>query len=203
MTLLETLIQRIRKAGEHNRNAEVAPAVILWPDRDRQWEPLLPALRKAMPELYCHGSFAAEERTGPAIWLRCVLAGTVPHGMIGKGVPVLYLPGIGRGDLRAVESCPRELQPLAELQYRGSFFGHSNGKDWTVSAFLGSGREGLGLDLAEDQGTQTALRQVLRRLADVRLKELEGRRLEAADFYELLSPDLDRDLLRWMENPDA
>lgn len=203
MTLLETLIKTIRKAGEHNRSAEVAPAVILWPDRDRQWEPLLHVLRSAMPELYVYGNYLPEQRSGPAIWLRCVLAGTVPQTYLGKAVPVIYLPGIGRSELRAVESCPQLLKPLAELQYRGAFFGHSNGKDWTVSAFLGSGREGLGLDVAEDQGTHSAIRQVLRRLAEVQIDELRGRRLEASDFHELLSTDFDRDLWRWMNYPEA
>lgn len=203
MTVLDALIVHIRKAGDHNRAAEVAPAVILWPDRERQWEALLPALRVAMPELYTYGNFVPEQRSGPAIYLRCILGGTIPQAPIGKGVPVLYLPGVGRADLRAVESCPRLLQPLAELQYRGSFFGHSNGKDWTTSAFLSSGREGLGLDLAEDQATLTALRQVLRRLAEVHLEDLRGRRLEASDFHDLLSSDFDRDLLRWMNHPES
>ena len=202
-TILDALVAHARKAGAFNKSDVVAPAAILWPDRARQWEPLLAALRNAMPELYCYGAYAPDLRTGPAIWLRCVLGGTVPHGAHGKAVPIIYLPGVGRDDLRAVESCPEALQPLAELQYRGAFFGHSNGKDWTVSAFLGSGREGLGLNLAEDQGTTTALRQVLRRLADVRVDELRDRRLEASDFHDLLSADFDRDLLRWMNQPEA
>ena len=198
-TFLEALVARVRKAGDHNRAAEVAPAVVLWPDRDRQWEPLLGLLRSAMPELLTHGDYAPDLRSGPAIWLRCALGGTVPQTATGKHVPVLYLPGVGRADLRAVESCPRLLQPLAELQYRGSFFGHTNGKDWTVSAFLGVG--GLGLDVAEDHATIAALRQVLKRLADVKVDELRGKRLEASDFLDLLSDDFDGDVLRWMHHP--
>ena len=31
-------------------------------------------------------------------------------------IPVVYLPGVGRLDLRALETCPKHLQPLAELQ---------------------------------------------------------------------------------------
>ena len=203
MTVLDALVRRVRKAAEHNRGAEEPPAVVLWPDRDRQWEPLLPALRASMPELYCFGAYAPDQRCGPAIWLRCVLGKAVPHATHGDAVPVLYLPGVGRSDLRAVETCPEHLQPLAELQYRGSFFGHSNGKDWTVPAFLASPRDGLGLDLAEDQGTANALRQVLRRLANVPVAELRGRRLEASDFHDLLSPDFDRHLLRWINTPEA
>jgi len=33
-------------------------------------------------------------------------------------IPIFYLPGVSRQDLRAVESCPEYLKPLAELQYR-------------------------------------------------------------------------------------
>ena len=43
---------------------------------------------------------------------------------------------MGRHDLRAVEDCPRALQPLAELQYRGVIWTHRNGRDWTVAGFL-------------------------------------------------------------------
>ena len=61
---------------------------------------------------------------------------------------------MSRADLRAIESCPRELQPLAELQYRGAFWSQANGKDWTVNAFLTSKKGGLVLDVVQDNGKQ-------------------------------------------------
>lgn len=198
-TILDALVARVRKAGEHNKTAEVPPVVILWPDRARQWEPMLPALLAAMPELLVLGTYAPDRRTGPAIWIRCALARTVPALPASGNVPVLYLPGVSRDELRAVESCPPSLRPLAELQYRGCFFG-VDGKDWTVPAFFSS-KKGLGLDLADDLPTHTALRQVLARLAALPADALGDRRLEASDFHELLSPDFDRDLLRWMNSP--
>ena len=188
---------------DHNRTAVAAPEVILWPDPDRQFEPLLGRLRAAMPELYCLGDFAPDERTGPAIWLRCVLGGSIPHASFGKHVIVFYLPGVAKGELRAVEQCPRLLQPLAALQFRGELFQHGNGRDWTVAAFLSAGKEGLALEVAEDQATVLACRQVLRQLADVRVEELRGRRLDAGSFLDLLSPDPDRDILRWMNDPET
>lgn len=203
MTVLEALVARVRRMKDHNRTAVVAPDVILWPDPERQFEPLLARLRAAMPELYSLGDYAPEQRTGPAIWLRCVLGGSVPHAPFGKYVPVLYLPGIGKNGLKAIEQCPRLLQPLAELQFRGEWFQHPNAREWSVSGFLSSGKDGLGLDLAEDHGTLAAVRQVLVRLADVRVDELRGRKLDASVFLDLLSTDPDRDVLRWMNQPDA
>ena len=61
-------------------------------------------------------------------------------------MPVLYLPGYSRQEMRGLESCPVELQPLAELQYRGVMWSQKNGRDWTVNAFLQS-REGGGLGI--------------------------------------------------------
>lgn len=57
---------------------------------------------------------------------------------------MLYLPSVSRQEIRAVEECPRELQPLAEIPYRGILWGQRNGKDWTVAAFLQSQEGGLG-----------------------------------------------------------
>jgi hypothetical protein len=51
-------------------------------------------------------------------------------------VPIFYLPGVSRQDLRAGEDCPRHLQPLVELQYRGRVWHQRNGRDWTIDAFL-------------------------------------------------------------------
>ena len=113
------------------------------------------------------------------------------------------LPGVSRADLRAIETCPRELQPLAELQYRGLYWSQLNGRDWTVNAFLASSRGGLALDVAADQATQRALLRALDLLLDTPLEDLRGRRLEATDFDALLSADPVRDLLTWMNDPEG
>jgi hypothetical protein len=44
MTVLDALIQSLSRGGEYNRDDQVPPAVILWPDKERQWEPLMPVL---------------------------------------------------------------------------------------------------------------------------------------------------------------
>jgi hypothetical protein len=51
-----------------------------------------------------------------------MIAGTLPESKLPEGTPISCLPGVSRADLRAVEECPRELQPLAELQYWGVLF---------------------------------------------------------------------------------
>ncbi len=38
MTILDALIQSLSRAGEYNRNDQVALAVILWPDKEQQGE---------------------------------------------------------------------------------------------------------------------------------------------------------------------
>lgn len=70
-------------------------------------------------------------------WLKCAVAGKLGTQLPkARTCPDSYLPGTSRADLRAIEIGPRELQPLAELQYRGVFWSQANGKDWTVNAFL-------------------------------------------------------------------
>jgi len=45
LTVLDALVAALRCAGSYNKNDQCPPATILWPDKERQWEPLLPALR--------------------------------------------------------------------------------------------------------------------------------------------------------------
>jgi hypothetical protein len=201
-TLLAAVLASLEAAGQYNKNDQVAPAVILWTDKERQWEPLVPRLREHLPQLLTLGAYNPAIHTGPAIWLRCLLARTLPEADWPEEViPILYLPGIARQELRAVEECAKPLQPLAELQYRGTYWTHQNGKDWTPLAFLQTKEGGLGLDVARDNATVEALRRALIVLAETPLGELQGRRLEASDFDALLLPDPVRDLLGWLNDP--
>ena len=167
MRLLDHLLKAVRDAAVFNPEVQVAPACILWPDRDRQWEAVIPALQAELPELLVLGDYAPEKRVGPAIWLRCVLAGRAEGVSLPKGqTPIFYLPGVSRQDLRAVESCPDHLKPLAELQYRGVIWSQSNAKDWTILAYLKSDQGGLGLDVAQDNDAKNAMQLALYRLLD-------------------------------------
>ena len=129
MTLVEAVLQAAERAAQFNENYEAKPICVLWPDKDRLWEPLVETLRQTSPNFFQLGEFAPERRTGPALWLKCVLAGIVSKIQTDDVTPILYLPGVGRSDLREAQGCPAVLQPLIELQYRGAVWSHPNGKD--------------------------------------------------------------------------
>ncbi len=204
MRVLAHLLKAVRDAAVFNPEVQVAPACILWPDRDRQWEAAIPALQAELPELMTLGDYAPEERIGPAIWLRCVIAGKTPEVSLPEdGTPIFYLPGISRQDLRAIESCPDHLKPLAELQYRGVIWSQINAKDWTVLAYLKSDQSGLGLDVAQDNDAKTAMQLALRRLLDEDVALLKGKRLDKDYFNTLLTGDPVRDLLQWLDQGDT
>ena len=180
-----------------------SPVALLWTDTNGQWNPLLPALQKALPQLYRLGSYAPAERQGPVIWLKCVVDRTLPDAAPDEGVvPILYLPKLGRQELRAAGDCDPVLQPLVELQYRGAVWHQRNGRDWTVEAFLMS-EDGLDLNVARDTQTREAILRALTHLAEEPIAGLKGKRLEAEDFERLAIGDPIRDLLTWISDPQA
>lgn len=172
------------------------PAAILWPDKDRQWEPVIVRLQGEIPHLFVLGDYSPDNRTGPAIWLRCVIAERVDgHSLAGK-VPILYLPGVSRQEIRAAESCQERLKPLAELQYRGAIWSQVNAKGWTVLEFLKSDQGGLALDVAQDRSSLQAMQIALYRLLDVEVGLLQGKHLDKDCFNTLLiDGDPVRDLM--------
>lgn len=207
MTALDLLAAAIRaKAGVSG--SMVPPAAILWPDASRDWSRLLPAARSGIPELLVLGDYRPDVRTGPAIWLRCVIDGTIDLLDIPVDrPPVVYLPGIERGQLRAGEDCPEHVQPLVELLYRGVAWHHPNGRDWSVRAFLELRADGVpagpGLDIAGDSETREALLRAVAEVAQTPLDELRGRRLDANAFNRIAGVEIERDILRWLGDPGA
>lgn len=203
-TFLRAVAAEVRAAGEYNRNEQIEPAAILWPDKERQWEPLLPQLRAVLP-LLTLGPYDPAARSGPSYWVRCALARTLEDVDLPVGEPaVVYLPGVARADIRAVDECPAELQPLAELQYRGVIWTHKNGRDWTVAGFLSSADGGLGIDVAGDNETREALLRARVALADVPLSRLRREApLRASFFNTLMIADVPRALLRWLDDPEV
>jgi len=219
-TVINRLIKSIQSASVYNPDVQVAPACILWPDRDRQWEAIIPRLQVEISDLFILGDYEPDNRTGPGIWLRCVLAGEIDingKDSTGEGVEekhtryrsaenisIFYLPGVSRQDLRAVENCPDSLKPLAELQYRGVIWSQLNGKDWTILSFLKSDQGGLGLDVAQDNDAKNAMQLALYRLLDEDISLLKGKRLDKDYFNTLLTGgDPVRDLLQWLDNSEA
>ena len=179
MKLIKHLVKAIRNSSIFNSDVQVAPACILWPDHDRQWEAIIPILQTELPELMILGDYEPEKRIGPAIWLRCAIAGHTEGVSLPKDlIPIIYLPGVSRQDLRAIESCPNNLKPLAELQYRGVIWSQINAKDWTILAYLKSDQGGLGLDVAQDNDAKNAMQLALHRLLDEDVPLLKGKRLD-------------------------
>ena len=205
MLIIDSLINAIKEAKKYNSNTQIAPAAVLWTDKDRQWEAVINKIQVLLPELVILGAYAPEKLTGPVIWLKCVIARTLPEVNIPEDlIPIIYLPGISRTDLRAIESCPLWLQGLAELQYRGVFWSQANGRDWTVNAFLTTKSSGLGLDVAKDESTQNALLRALEPLLfDKKIEEVTGSLLESNDFNQMLMSTPDKDLLTWMNDPQV
>lgn len=205
MRILDHLLKAVRDAAVFNPEIQVAPACILWPDRDRQWESVIPVFQAELPELMILGDYAPDKRMGPAIWLRCVIASSPEDVSLPKDrPPIFYLPGVSRQDLRAIESCPDHLKPLAELQYRGVIWSQINAKDWTILAYLKSDQGGLGLDVAQDNDAKNAMQFALHHLLDEEVKLLKDKRLDKDYFNTLLTGgDPIRDLLQWLDQGDA
>lgn len=203
MQVIEHLVQQLRASAGFNPAVQHAPAAILWTDEAKQWQSAMPVIKQFLPELVELGRYNPSERTGPAIWLKCAIAGVLEDIVIPSGLtPIVYLPGVSRKDLRAIEICPEHLKPLAELQYRGSWWAYNTaGRDWSVSSFLTNANVGLELEVAKDQATQEAMLTVLSELLEAQVDSLKGKRLEAADFLALVMSDPIKDVLAWLNDP--
>jgi len=203
MNILEEFLSSIHKTARFNPDVQVAPSCILWPDGERQFESVLPQLRDAMPELLTLGAYDPALRSGPAIWLRCAIDGKIPELSFDGKIPVIYMPGVSRAQLRNVEEVATELKPLVCLQYRGVFFSQISSKDWTVYAFL-TGRQSLKLDIAGDDATKNAMLLSLPMLLEQDVSLLQGKHLDKDDFNTLLSGgDPVKELLQFLNEGDV
>ena len=54
-SVCEHLFKALRGASVHNPEVQVAPACVLWPDKDRQWEAVIPVLQGELQELLVLG----------------------------------------------------------------------------------------------------------------------------------------------------
>jgi hypothetical protein len=199
-TPLDALVAALQQASEHDLRVEASPEAVLWCDPNREFHGVLPDLRRLSPGLLTLGDPDLVTRSGPALWLRAAAG----HAIAGvewpaAEAPILYLPGVGRETLRAAEDCPEHLKLLAWFAVSGAFFGHVNGKDWTLRGFLAATRGGIGLDVAEDQITRMVLVSAAARLFASPLADLRGRRIDAAFLDALLAPDLPADTLDWLD----
>jgi len=198
---LDALIDVLRQQGRHILGGESPVAAVLWTDPDEQWKTLVPVLQEHLPQLFVLGDYVPVARRGPAIWLKCVVDRTIDVGLEADVVPILYLPGIGRQQLRGTDTLTA-LGPLVELQYRGTVWSQRNGKDWTVEAFVVSD-DALALPLGRDERTRQALRHALLDLMRAPLQHLHGKPLDADRLNALMVPDAERQMLQWMNDPEG
>jgi len=203
LTILDNLIEQVRAAAHVNLKTHAKPAAILWTDKDCQWQSAMALLKQHLPELVELGYYNSEARIGPAVWVKCAVARKV-LALPEELTPIIYLPGVSRKELRAIELCVEELKPLAELQYRGVWWAApNNNSDWTVSGFLASKDIGLELDIAKDAKSHNALLQVLPVLLEESVDSLRGKRLDSNALNKLIATDPIRDVLQWMDNADV
>lgn len=199
-TVLDGLAARLEAALNYNANAFDPPVALLWPDESAQWYPVVARLADRVP-IITLGDYQPDKRQGPGYWVRCIVAGTIEVGLP-AGPPVVYLPGVARSELRAVESCPAHLRPIAELQYRSHEFTQPKSKrEWSVRALLINKEHGLGLSVADDAGTVLALTLAIEQLLDERIDRLAKQVLDADFFNDLINPDPVSILLGWLDDP--
>lgn len=201
-TVFDRLVAALDAARAYNRDVGVAPVAILWPDESRQWEAAIGELQRVR-RVVRYGTLDEARHQGPAYWLRCVIAETVELDELPDGVPVVYLPGISRDTLRALDTVPAELAPLGALQHQCQWFTHPNGKDWTVRSLLSNKERGLGLNVAGDPATGEALVASLAPLLEQPMTRLESKHIDGGFLNTLLNPDPIRSLLNWLDDPAA
>lgn len=199
-TVLERVLDLLERAGRAAPDHE-PPAALLWPDPDREFAGIITRIASAMT-LVTLGAYEPGIKTGPGIWVRCVLARTADGlDTVDEQPPLVYLPGYGKDQIRDIAGGPTELKPLADLQFRGGVWLQRNGREWTARSLLGSA-SGIDLEVAKDNATKDALLRALPRLLDEPISELRRRgELNAQYFNELLAPDHERLLLLWLNDP--
>ena len=134
-TVVQSLVKVLRSAGAAAAQHGGASSTI-WPDRNHEWQGVVEALKEIMPELYVFGDYDPHGRRGPALWLACAEARVLTADAPPDRIPLFYLPGISREELRDPEDLPTELQPLAAIRFRRAEWVQANGADWTPTAFL-------------------------------------------------------------------
>ena len=112
LTVLDHLIKHLR-ARSVQIGGQERPAAILWTDPKAEWTPVIPTIQTRLDELLVLGDLAPDMRTGPAIWIRCLVDRTLDEPALPSDrSPIVYLPGVARQELRAGERMsPRTAPP--------------------------------------------------------------------------------------------
>ncbi|HSH77484.1 MAG TPA: RNA-binding domain-containing protein [Herpetosiphonaceae bacterium] len=200
-TFLDVLVYALDRATNYNMQTAIAPAAVLWPDRERVWEPLIPRLRKRLPVLTL-GAYAPERGAGPPAWLRCMVARSLPESPPADVVPIVYLPGVGAEELDAAARGSRDLEMLVDLRYRSVVWVGPDGRDRDVAAFFQDAADGAGVAMRDDDFTRRAMMRVLPALCDITVAKLrEDAPWRARDFERLVEESI-RSLIRLGESAE-
>ncbi len=198
-SLCDKLTENLTKASQHNSQIMVKPEVILWPDPERQWEAVIPVLHGAFPSLLTLGAYQPATRQGPAIWLKSMVARSLPEAdWVLSATPIIYLPGISKNDVKNMATAGLYLQPLAEYQYTGTIFNQPNGREWTILALLENQQLGLGIKVAQDQATKEALLKVLSLIFEDTDIHYPQTGVDSGFLHGLLFPNMVPNILNWI-----
>jgi hypothetical protein len=203
-SIYDKVVHALKQAGNHNSNVMVKPEVILWPDPENQWCDVMEVLQESIPHLLIYGRYEPSKKQGPAIWLKCMIAKVLPEANWDEdAIPIIYLPGVAKSDLRNVENAVFNFQPLLEYQYTGTLFIQENGREWSILAFVENPINGLGIKLAKDNATKEALKKTLPSIFQDR-EVLANKTIIDADYLNnQLFPDIIPTILKWMCKGDV
>jgi hypothetical protein len=203
-SIYDKVVQALKQAEHHNSQVMVKPEVILWPDPENQWNEVMGDLQQEMPQLLIYGSYDPNKNQGPAIWLKCMISRALPEAnWEATKIPIIYLPGVAKSDLRNVENAVFNFQPLLEYQYTGALFIQENGREWSILAFVENPINGLGVKVSKDNATRDALKKTLPSIFQDR-EVLANKTIIDADYLNnQLFPDIIPTILKWMCKGDG
>jgi hypothetical protein len=203
-SIYDKVVQALKQAENHNSNVMVKPEVILWPDPENQWVDVIDVLQSKFPQLLICGSYQPAKKQGPAIWLKCMIAKALPEAnWDAEAIPVIYLPGVAKSDLRNVEKAVFNFQPLLEYQYTGTLFIQDSGREWSILAFVENPINGLGIKVSHDNATKEALKKTLPTIFQDSEVLANKTIIDAAYLNNQLLPDIIPAILKWMCKGDA
>ena len=198
-SIYDKVIQALEEAENHNSHVMIKPEVILWPDPDELWIDVIGVLQQHIPQLLIYGNYTPEKNQGPAIWIKCMVARVLDEANWHKDViPIIYLPGVSKSDLKEVRNAEFDIQPLLEYQYTGTIFTQENGKEWTIMAFIENQNQGLGLKVLKDNATKEALKKTLPSLFQDKDVFSNRDNIDANYLNNELFPNIIPSILKWM-----
>ena len=156
-------------------------------------------LRDLFPALLTLGEYNPAKRQGPTIWLKSMVARRLPEAnWEAVAIPIIYLPGLSKNNLKGLIIGVLDLQPLAEYQYTGTILTQVNGREWTILALLENQQVGFGLKVAQDHATKEALVKALPVIFEDTDVHFPPTGVDSGFLHGLLFPNLIPDILDWI-----